>query len=107
MGTAQLVTMANDIAAFFAAASDAGEASKSVAVHLRRYWDPRMRKQIVQYVTRVARDSFRSLVPQLNCWRRISLDWHRDNDVPKDYSLAVRAADSSRSTLPLGLSVMR
>jgi formate dehydrogenase subunit delta len=50
MSTGQLVTMANDIAAFFVAASDAGEAAKSVAAHLRRYWDPRMRKQIVQYV---------------------------------------------------------
>ena len=50
MSTAQLVTMANDIAAFFAGASDAGEASKNVAAHLRRYWDPSMRKQIVQYV---------------------------------------------------------
>lgn len=49
--TTQLVTMANDIAAFFDSASDAGEASQSVAAHLRRYWDPRMRKQIVQYVT--------------------------------------------------------
>jgi formate dehydrogenase subunit delta len=46
----QLVTMANDIAAFFDAASDAGESAQSVAAHLRRYWDPRMRKQIVQYV---------------------------------------------------------
>lgn len=50
MGAAQLVTMANEIAAFFVSASDAGEASKSVAAHLRRYWDPRMRKQIVEYV---------------------------------------------------------
>ena len=50
MGTAQLVTMANDIAAFFAVASDTGEAAKNVAAHLRRYWDPSMRKQIVQYV---------------------------------------------------------
>lgn len=46
----QLVTMANDIAAFFDSASDAGQASQSVATHLRRYWDPRMRKKIVEYV---------------------------------------------------------
>lgn len=50
MSTPQLVTMANDIASFFDAASDAEEASRNVATHLRRYWDPRMRKQIVQYV---------------------------------------------------------
>jgi formate dehydrogenase subunit delta len=50
MVTTKLVTMANEIAAFFTAASDAGQASQSVATHLRRYWDPRMRKQIVEYL---------------------------------------------------------
>jgi formate dehydrogenase subunit delta len=50
MGSTQLITMANEIAAFFISASDGDEASKSVAAHLRRYWDPRMRKQIIEHV---------------------------------------------------------
>ena len=50
MSTTQLVTMANDIAAFFAASSDAGQSSQNVAAHLRRYWDPRMRQKIVEHV---------------------------------------------------------
>jgi formate dehydrogenase subunit delta len=45
----QLVTMANDIAAFFHGAADRNEAAQSVATHLRRYWDPRMRKQIIAH----------------------------------------------------------
>jgi formate dehydrogenase subunit delta len=45
----QLVTMANDIAAFFHGAADRNEAAASVATHLRRYWDPRMRKQIIEH----------------------------------------------------------
>lgn len=45
----QLVAMANDIASFFESGSD-GESVQSVAAHLRRYWDPRMRRQIVEYV---------------------------------------------------------
>ena len=45
----QLVTMANDIAAFFHGAADHNEAAASVATHLRRYWDPRMRKQIIEH----------------------------------------------------------
>ena len=49
MSTTSLVTMANEIAAFFDSASDPGEASTSVAAHLRRYWDPRMRKQIIEH----------------------------------------------------------
>ena len=44
-----LVTMANDIAAFFQKSADEGEAARSVASHLQRYWDPRMRKQIIEH----------------------------------------------------------
>jgi formate dehydrogenase subunit delta len=44
-----LVSMANDIAAFFVKAADQGEAARSVATHLHRYWDPRMRKKIVEH----------------------------------------------------------
>lgn len=45
----QLVTMANDIAAFFHGAANRNEAAQSVATHLRSYWDPRMRRQIIDY----------------------------------------------------------
>lgn len=44
-----LITMANDIAAFFHGATDRNEAAQGVATHLRRYWDPRMRKQIIEH----------------------------------------------------------
>ncbi len=49
MGPTQLVTMANDIAAFFVA-ENAAEAAGNIASHLKRYWDPRMRKQIVAHL---------------------------------------------------------
>jgi formate dehydrogenase subunit delta len=43
-----LVKMANEIAAFFEA--EAGkEAPAAVATHLRRYWDPRMRKDMLTH----------------------------------------------------------
>jgi formate dehydrogenase subunit delta len=45
----QLVTMANDIANFFRSASDPGAGSRNVADHLRRYWAPPMRKQIIAH----------------------------------------------------------
>jgi formate dehydrogenase subunit delta len=45
----RLVTMANDIAAFFNSAVDQEEAVQSIALHLQRYWDPRMRKQIIAH----------------------------------------------------------
>jgi formate dehydrogenase subunit delta len=42
--------MVNEIAAFFAG-EDSGNAAENVANHLRRYWDPRMRKQIVAHAS--------------------------------------------------------
>jgi formate dehydrogenase subunit delta len=50
MDAEHLVTMVNEIAAFFAG-EDPGKAAENVANHLRRYWDPRMRKQIVEHAT--------------------------------------------------------
>jgi formate dehydrogenase subunit delta len=49
MNTERLVTMANDIAAFFAAGSDPNAAAEQVTGHLRRFWDPRMRRQIQEH----------------------------------------------------------
>ena len=50
MNVERLVAMANDIAAFFAAEPDANSASTKVADHLRRFWAPRMREQLLAYV---------------------------------------------------------
>jgi formate dehydrogenase subunit delta len=46
----QLVIMANDIANFFRSGSDPGAGARQVANHLRLYWDPRMRKQIIEHL---------------------------------------------------------
>lgn len=48
MHTENLVNMANDIADFFHGA-EPGNAARSVAEHLRRFWDPRMRKAIIAH----------------------------------------------------------
>ncbi len=44
-----LIKMANEIGAYFASEPDAEQAAKDVAGHLRRYWEPRMRRQMVTY----------------------------------------------------------
>ena len=49
MRVERLVSMANDIGAFFNAEPDKIEAAKNIASHLRRFWDPRMRRQIVAH----------------------------------------------------------
>ena len=45
----RLVAMANDIAAFFASEPDEVAAARGVAAHLERFWDPRMRQQIIAH----------------------------------------------------------
>ena len=49
MRVERLVAMVNDIGAFWAAEPDKREAANSVATHLKRYWDPRMRREIVAH----------------------------------------------------------
>jgi formate dehydrogenase subunit delta len=42
--------MANDIASFFHSEPDHATAVAGVAVHIRRFWEPRMRRQIHAHV---------------------------------------------------------
>ncbi|SHE88875.1 formate dehydrogenase delta subunit [Kaistia soli DSM 19436] len=48
MSPDKLVRMANQIALFFAAQGDAA-APDAVATHLRQFWDPRMRRAILDH----------------------------------------------------------
>lgn len=47
MNPQRLITMANEIGAFFAATPDRDQAVRDIASHLKRFWDPRMRREIV------------------------------------------------------------
>ena len=44
-----LVKMANDIGAFYEALPDRHEAISSIATHLKNFWEPRMRREIIDY----------------------------------------------------------
>lgn len=44
-----LIRMANDIGAFFASEADPKVAAASIHMHLQRFWDPRMRSQIIAH----------------------------------------------------------
>lgn len=44
-----LVKMVNEISMFFASESPPQQAANDVATHLRRFWEPRMRHQIVSH----------------------------------------------------------
>jgi formate dehydrogenase subunit delta len=45
-----LVKMANQIGQFFEAEPDETQAVTDVASHIKRFWDPRMRKAIIEHV---------------------------------------------------------
>jgi formate dehydrogenase subunit delta len=50
MNIQHLVSMANDIGAFFDGEVGPQAAAPSIALHISRYWDPRMRTQIIRHV---------------------------------------------------------
>lgn len=58
----QLITMANRIAQFFAAMPEPDESLEGVATHLRKFWEPRMRKQLVEIAAGPQRGELHSLV---------------------------------------------
>lgn len=49
MNIEHLVQMANQISQFFESQPDHAEAVSGVTDHLRRFWDPRMRKEIIAH----------------------------------------------------------
>ena len=45
-----LITMANQIGDFFKSYPDKEQATKDIASHLKRFWPPIMREEIIEYV---------------------------------------------------------
>ena len=50
MSAERLVQMANDIGHFFAAEPQRSDAVAGIANHIQRFWDPRMRRQILAHL---------------------------------------------------------
>jgi formate dehydrogenase subunit delta len=50
MSAERLVQMANDIGHFFAAEPKRADAVAGIAGHIQRFWDPRMRRQILAHL---------------------------------------------------------
>ncbi len=49
MNIERLAAMANDIANFFHAETDRDVAVDGIGGHMKNFWEPRMRKQIIAY----------------------------------------------------------
>jgi len=57
-----LVKMANEIATYYEQYPDHGEAVSAIAVHMKNYWEPRMRRQIISYVVEEGGKDLKDLV---------------------------------------------
>ena len=75
MNPDHLVHMANSIGDFFAALPDADEARSGIATHIRKFWDPRMRRQLFEHIDRNGGSGLQPLVLQ-------SLQRHRESLLP-------------------------
>jgi len=49
MDVQHLVTMSNQIGAFFDSMKNRNEALEQVALHIKRFWEPRMRQALLQH----------------------------------------------------------
>jgi formate dehydrogenase subunit delta len=58
----KLIAMANQIGAFFEAEPDVARARAGVADHLRRFWDPRMRRELLAWLDEHGDGELRPLV---------------------------------------------
>lgn len=50
MDPSKLVKMANDIADFFESDPDPQAVTDGIAGHLRRFWEPRMRRDLLRHI---------------------------------------------------------
>ncbi len=69
-----LIRMANQIADFFGAFPDHDEALQGVAAHLQRFWDPRMRQALLEYVDRGGGEGLRPAVLEAIARHRVDLE---------------------------------
>ena len=46
----KLINMANKIGLFFESQPDRDQALMGIATHIRNFWDPRMRLQLIDYI---------------------------------------------------------
>ncbi|HJU70815.1 MAG TPA: formate dehydrogenase subunit delta [Paucimonas sp.] len=64
MDVQHLVRMANQIGAFFESMPDRQQALVDIAGHLKKFWDPRMRRALLQYVDQQGGAQLSAIVQQ-------------------------------------------
>ncbi|MCC7138704.1 MAG: formate dehydrogenase subunit delta [Planctomycetes bacterium] len=74
MDGAKLVRMANQIGSFFSAEPDGAAAREGVFGHLRRFWDPRMRRDLYRWLDQQGGAGLAPLVLEVVRARRAELE---------------------------------
>ena len=64
MHTDALVKMANQIGDFFEAMPDRQEALQGIAEHMRKFWEPRMRREFLAHVDERGSGELKPIVAQ-------------------------------------------
>jgi formate dehydrogenase subunit delta len=64
MDIQHLIKMANQIGAYFQAEPDHAAALDGIAGHIKRFWDPRMRREILAWVDQHAAEGLSELVAE-------------------------------------------
>lgn len=67
MNIDRLIKMANQIGTFFETERSSDDAAVEITAHLRKFWDPRMRLQLVQYVETQGGDDLLPIVRRSIC----------------------------------------
>jgi formate dehydrogenase subunit delta len=62
MEPSRLVKLANDIGAFFEVDRDLARGAAGVADHIRKFWDPRMRHQLLVHFDESGGEGLRPIV---------------------------------------------
>lgn len=74
MNAEKLIKMANQIGDFFAAMPDRDQAVDDVASHLRRMWDPRMRRELFAHIDQYGAKDLSDIVQEVVKTRRQDLE---------------------------------
>lgn len=69
-----LIRMANQIGDFFGAFPDREEALLGIATHLQRFWDPRMRRALLEYADQGGGEGLRPAVLDAIAKHRVDLE---------------------------------
>jgi len=78
-----LLQMANRIGQFFESMPDADEGAREIAVHLRKFWEPRMRSALLAYLDETSGRGLRPLVLRAVTVHRAMLEVHQAEPAPR------------------------